>query len=233
MATGNVGERDIEINLKFKTVLSCTLAFIMAGEPCAFDKLFNRSLPSVLEKIFLSLDSASLKKCREVCKAWNGMIKTEPFQRKLQEMRDNEKKLLDYLYDGTNPTMMPRFGTLTIDLPSVKEQVSRFLSLGVDVNCRRGWQTPLALATRARHLEVVELLLAEGADPNYNYSDKSLLAWSVLYHKPRMVQLLLDAGARANEAHEGGKSPLQCASAIGNKVTTYIKALSSMSLNCM
>ena len=133
MATGNVGERDIEINLKFKTVLSCTLAFIMAVEPCAFDKLFDRSLPSVLEKMFLSLDSASLKKCREVCNAWNGMIKTGPFQRKLQEMRDNEKKLLDYLYDGKvweaihNP-----------DLPSGKDAVRRFLSLGVNVNCRKG-----------------------------------------------------------------------------------------------
>ena len=184
----------------------------MAGLPPAFDKLFaTRRVPDVLEKIFLSLDSESLKKCREVCKAWNDMFRTAPFQRKLKEMRDNEKKLLDYLYDGKvweaihNP-----------DLPSGKDAVRRFLSLGVNVNCRKGWQTPLAIATRNGHMEVVELLIAEGADPNnYEYGyDKSPLAWSV-YHSRRMVQLLLDAGARANEAHKWGDSPLQCAAYIG------------------
>ena len=31
--------------------------------PCAFDRLFKRNVPHILEKIFLSLDYESFKKC--------------------------------------------------------------------------------------------------------------------------------------------------------------------------
>ena len=36
----------------------------------AFDLLFQRSVPHILEKIFLSLDYKTFKACHKVCAAW-------------------------------------------------------------------------------------------------------------------------------------------------------------------
>ena len=35
-------------------------------DSCAFNKLFNKSVPHILEKIFLSLDYASFKTCLDL-----------------------------------------------------------------------------------------------------------------------------------------------------------------------
>ena len=51
-------------------------------DPCAFDMLFTRSVPNILEKIFLSLDYNSFKACLEVSKAWKGLLVSESFKRK-------------------------------------------------------------------------------------------------------------------------------------------------------
>ena len=59
---------------------------MVAGEetmdPCAFDTLFSKSVPHILEKIFFSLDYASFKNCLEVCSEWNGLLTTKQYQRR-------------------------------------------------------------------------------------------------------------------------------------------------------
>ena len=47
--------------------------------PCAFDKLFSKSVPHILEKIFFSLDYESFKQCLEVSETWNKLLMSEPY----------------------------------------------------------------------------------------------------------------------------------------------------------
>ena len=48
-------------------------------EPCAFDTLFGRSVPHILEGIFFSLDYKSFKNCMDVNKRWNELLLTGLF----------------------------------------------------------------------------------------------------------------------------------------------------------
>ena len=47
---------------------------------CAFNMLFTRSVPNIVEKIFLSLDYESFKNWMEVSKSWNNLLTSEHFQ---------------------------------------------------------------------------------------------------------------------------------------------------------
>ena len=49
---------------------------------CTFDTLFSKNVPHLLEKIFLSLDYKSYKRCLEVSKLWNDLLTSKSFQRK-------------------------------------------------------------------------------------------------------------------------------------------------------
>ena len=65
-----------------------------------FDVLFNKSVPHIFEKIFLNLDFDSFMACREVSKAWNELLLSEPFRNRplelLQERLKEEKmKMMD------------------------------------------------------------------------------------------------------------------------------------------
>ena len=55
-------------------------------ESCPFDKLFTKSVPHILEKIFLSLDYETFKKCREVSNAWNEQLTSESYQQKAKSV---------------------------------------------------------------------------------------------------------------------------------------------------
>ena len=86
---------------------------------CAFDKLFAKSVPHVLEKIFFFLDYTSFKKCLEVSAIWNGLLTSESFQRrgKFVFRRVIRRELFYALKDSNT------------------EKVTRILSSGmVDVN---------------------------------------------------------------------------------------------------
>ena len=48
-------------------------------DTCAFDKLFAKSVPHILEKIFFSLDYESYKECLEVSDTWNKLLLSEPY----------------------------------------------------------------------------------------------------------------------------------------------------------
>ena len=51
-----------------------------------FNRLFTRNVPHILERIFLSLDSYSLSRCRDVCRAWNELMKSESYEERRIEL---------------------------------------------------------------------------------------------------------------------------------------------------
>ena len=52
---------------------------------CGFDTLFSKSLPHILENIFLSLDYYSFKTCYEVSNQWKEFITSDSFQKKAKD----------------------------------------------------------------------------------------------------------------------------------------------------
>ena len=47
-----------------------------------FNKLFERSVPHILERIFLPLDNFSFSRCRDVCKAWNELQSSGSYRKR-------------------------------------------------------------------------------------------------------------------------------------------------------
>ena len=65
-----------------------TSAIIMEAEKdgvndCAFNKLFIKKVPHILQKIFFSLDYKSFKRCEKVCVSWQAMLASESFGTKV------------------------------------------------------------------------------------------------------------------------------------------------------
>ena len=172
------------------------------GDTCHFDILLTKNVPHILETIFLSLDFESFKKCHEVNSAWNELLISESFQRKVKALRceviREEKNLMQASIDG-----------------NVK-QVRRLLSICmVDVNCEDplGWpyrkNTPLLEAASKGHKDVVKLLLDIGADPEKADSGEwTALHWAAYNKHEDVVKLLLDRGAQPNKSSIYGSTPL-------------------------
>ena len=51
-----------------------------------FKPLFTRSVPHVLEKIFISLDIDSFLSCRRVCRELNQLLSSPAYQRQMKKM---------------------------------------------------------------------------------------------------------------------------------------------------
>ena len=51
-------------------------------DPCSFDNLFSKNVLHVLEKIFISLDYKSYKKCLKVNNEWNRVLTSQSFRMK-------------------------------------------------------------------------------------------------------------------------------------------------------
>ena len=116
-----------------------------------FNSLFTKSVPHILEKIFFALDYKSFKECLEVSNSWNNLLTSERFQRVGQSVFgvDIEKELWNASRDGNTA------------------EVKRILSIyRVDVNCVVGmiYSTPLTVAAKYGHKDVVRILLLKGAD---------------------------------------------------------------------
>ena len=128
-------------------------------EPCAFDILFAKNVPHILEKIFFSLDYKSFKKCPEVSKSWNNLIKSERFQPLFRE--EVEKDLWQ----------ASRIGNFY----GVERILKNFM---VNVNCvdARLSNTPLYKASSTGNKDLVQLLLDNGAEHNQTdeYKDTPL-----------------------------------------------------------
>ena len=79
-------------------------------DSCAFNKLFNKSVPHILEKLFLSLDYGSFKTCLDVNKTWRQLLTSDSyrargkieFRNELYKVFCEEEEKLWYAHFCTN-----------------------------------------------------------------------------------------------------------------------------------
>ena len=181
-------------------------------DQCAFEMLFTRNVPHILEEIFCSLDYASFQACLQVNRTWSGMLSTEPYLawcRRMLRKKENEGKLWH----------ASRAGNL--------EEVKRIITSGgwVDLNCLpykssdhvflKTPTTPLIEAACCGHKDVVKVLLDAGADPNHKdgkgYSPLLRIAGYMYGTRREIFQLLLEGGADPNCKSLHGDIPLHMA----------------------
>ena len=175
-------------------------------ESCAFDTLITKSVPHILEKIFLSLDYESFKKCREVSNAWSKLLTSESFQQKAKSVFQGEigkkQKKLDLAVRQSN-----------------SEEIKKLLSDLLDVNYRLfdyegQWHNVMHTAALYANKNVVQLLLDRGAECDTGPVTRApqSLALTPLYlaayhDRLDVVKVLLDAGAdpkkTADDGHTG------------------------------
>ena len=134
-------------------------------EANAFDKIFARSVPHIVEKIFLSLDLETYRNCCYVCKAWNDTLSSESFDQKAEKiLAENNRKLMDAsLDDDTDEVKM----ILSQGMVDVNYEDLRNCP---DINTNGCSATPLKNASSFGNKAMVELLLEAGADQLKNCS---------------------------------------------------------------
>ena len=169
-----------------------------------FNKLFTKSVPHILEKIFLSLDYASFKKCKEVNRVWHELLTSKSFKEIGKSTFFEEIKA--HLWHAV------RLGNAN--------EVREVLSTGMaNIECideykNRGNMTPLFVAVDKGHKNVVQLLLEGGANPNsqvskfQNWTPLFVAAWRDNFD---VLELLLEAGGKVNMETRDGRIPLHYA----------------------
>ena len=97
--------------------------------------------------------------------------------------------------------------------------VERLLAAGLDVDLESDGYTPLQQACWNCRRDMVEYLLATGADVNKatNFMQRTPLFLSSIIGHREVVELLLDAGAEVDKTDEKGQSPLYASSVRGRK----------------
>ena len=173
---------------------------------CEFDRVFSKNVPHILENIFFSLDYESYKKCLELSYAWNELLKSESYQKKLKEEldRDHEKfwiNLTSGTLGGCSEAIIAVRKKSPISAGNAAE-VKKFLSGMLDVNRRGGpyHETPLFRAAIRGDKVLAEILLHNGANPNV--ATRKLLRTSLHVAAARdhrdVIELLLDEGGDPN-----------------------------------
>ena len=196
------------------------LEFMDNGEleiigPCAFDILFTKSVPHILEMIFLSLDYESYWKCLEVNKMWKELLTSESYQTKgkivfRHDIFALEKKLWKASHDG--------------HVLKVRQLISCPM---VNMNCfmDQRWQdelvpgnyTPLHEAAYCGHTEVIKVLLDGGADPNMETGQGwTALVVAALFRQENVIRMLTSRGTDPNKPNKRGVTPLHDAAYLGN-----------------
>ena len=169
----------------------------------AFEKLFKKNVPHILEKIFFSLDYESYKASHNVCTAWNQVLSSDSYVQKARKMQtDNWFKLSNAITKG--------------DAKEVKRIITKGM---VDMNHKLGdiYPTFICLdAMRKGNTEILKLLLEGGADPNvaddYGWTPLHFVARALRQkYMAAVAELLLDYGANPNKADQIGRTPLHYA----------------------
>jgi ankyrin repeat protein len=135
-------------------------------------------------------------------------------------------RLTALLAEGTDPNAFSADGFTALHFASFfgKPEAARLLlDRGAEVDARgRGWMTgtPLHSAASGRHVDVVETLLAAGADPNARQSG----GWTPLHagaHNGDVaaVALMITAGADLRAVNDDGGSALSLAQESGDAAT--------------
>ena len=150
------------------------------------------------------MDYETFKKCLEVSKSWNDLLTSESFLRrgKSRFCEDIQKEL----------RLAAEIGNVDI----IQRVLSNFM---VDMNyMTEGNGSPLILAARNGHKDVVKLLLDKGAKPNIaSLHGITPLLWAAWKGHKDIVCLLLDRGADINMAEPNGFTPLHEAGFNGHK----------------
>ena len=175
---------------------------------CNFEKLFSKSVPHLLEKIFFNLDYESFKTCMEVNSLWCNLLKSESY---LKRARDIFQKEISH--DGLKLHSASRDGRM--------DDVRRLLSTGMlYADCLPAacnYQTPLFGAASHGHDEIVKYLIQMGADPNKanKYGQLPMSAAAEEGHE-NVVRVFLDHGMDPDKADGYGLTALQRAAAEGH-----------------
>ena len=205
-------------------------------DPCAFDILFSRNVPHLLEKIFFFLDYESYKTCLEVSIVWKELLTSKSFQMKGKSVFRKE-----IFNEGLDLFIAAKEGD--------KDKASEILKTGM-VNGDSTDSTALGAAACNGHTEIVQLLIDSGADinktdifgktPLYHAVDNGIFntdrdekvvlqmllganinpfmtdsdgntEWAVRVGRKDVVQLLLQRGANPNIGSQRGNTPLHVA----------------------
>ena len=72
---------------------------------------------------------------------------------------------------------------------------------------------PLHVAAEFDRADAARVLIAHGADPSLVdvENDAAALGWAAFFGRPRMVEVLLQAGAEPSQRNKHGLTPLDCA----------------------
>ena len=200
-------------------------------DPCSFDNLFSKNVLHVLEKIFISLDYKSYKKCLKVNNEWNRVLTSQSFRMKGKHVFHRE-----ILKD----TLLLYHAAKEGDRVSVQKLLSTRM---VDVNIPTRLRTPLLVAAQGGHQDIVKILFDHGADLNKSNflvgltavhfaavndefdTVRLLLALGAdpqltkVYARGKydVAKVLLLAGANPNVKDENGEFPLLLAVSNGRK----------------
>ena len=168
---------------------------------CDFDRLFTTNVPYIRAKIFCSLDYKSFKTCLEVTKSWREFMTTEPFYVK-RFRKDIQRDIMKAAEVGNVDIILTLLSCFRIDVNYVT----------------RKKETPLFMAARCGHANVVELLLDNGAKPNMaNIEGDNPLIMAAYYGHKDVLQLLLTRGAEPNITNEAGFTPMAWVAVKGHK----------------
>jgi ankyrin repeat protein len=110
-----------------------------------------------------------------------------------------------------------------------RENVVRaLLSIGVTANARdpRAGLAALHLAVQQSHVNIVKILLGNGADPNLQSSrGETALHFAVRQFREDAVRLLLNTKVNINIQNERGETAMDIAKTLGNRSQTIMEIL--------
>ena len=185
----------------------------MDTREAAFNILFTKNVPHILERIFFSFDydsfKTSFKTWLNVSIAWNKLLMSEPFQTRMKSVF--KKELLWEEYKLLKATKMGE-----------AEKVKRLLSSGmVDVTSMGGWKGNIPQFAELYEMNTkkweVKLLVCKDPKPGSQEHGCTLLHVATWWGWRNVVQLLLEEGADCNKPAYNGWTPLHVAASRGHK----------------